>query len=545
MKAKLLDCTIRDGGYVNNWDFPIDFVKKAYNAALNSGVDVFEVGFLSDDMQLPLWRRSPPEEVQSVRTSDKMLISAMLENDTVGMKLELPTKTGIDILRVALNKDKVKGSLPHLKKYRDQGYQIFIQLMGITSYSDIEILNIISEVEAAESVDYINIGDSYGSLLPTETHRIISLMKRNSRLRVGLHPHNNMQMGMANIIAAIDAGADIVDGSMSGMGRGGGNVPMELMLAYFGKLYPNRFNVLPALEFINVNMIKLMQQYEWGYSLAGVLSGVYECHPYYTSRLVEKRQYTIGQILKTVKIVNNREVIGFSDQLLTSIIENGFEENSEELAKTVTKFVQENSRNVLYLDRHKGRNFVVLGGGRTLKNYHKDIIQYIADNDAIVLGANNLDGLFIPNYHAFNNQRRLEQYGENVSTQSRILIGPGIDEPERFAEAEKIIAFNSSVTALKIEDGVVTSNCASISVLLGAVAVAMGASSIAFAGLDGYIGDANSMFYDEERSKHQHDILDMHNQNEKYLRQLITCAKTTNCKEITFITPTTYKTSDM
>lgn len=537
----VLDCTVRDGGYVNNWGFPHNMVQDMYRASSNAGVDVFEVGFLNDGENLPLWRCCPSEAVKAVRGgTGGAKISAMLEVDTVGMTLGSPLETGVDILRVALNRDKIVESLPKMAAYRTQGYQVFVQMMGITSYRDIDILKTIEVIEKSGYVDFVNVGDSYGSLMPSRTKQLITLMKSNTGLKVGIHLHNNMQLGIANVLAAYEAGADIIDGTMYGMGRGGGNVPLELILAYFGKMFPERFDVLPVLEYIDQHLLSLADSNNWGYSLPSLLSGVYECHPYYTSRLVDTREYTIAQVLKTVQIVSESDVIGFSDQLLTSIVESGFASKSDELEHRLQDYVDGYKGKAVYINRHKGRPFLILGNGPSLKQNQADIQAFIKKHDPVVLGANHLGGLFVPDYHAFNNQRRYDQYAETASSESTLLLGPAIDKDTVQSNYEKIICFNSSLTDLDIQDGVITSNCRSIAILLGAVALVMGATQLYFAGLDGYLGEGDTMFYKEEESNSLQNILKKHNDNQKYLNQLFECCKISGCGGVQPITPTTY-----
>lgn len=534
----LLDCTVRDGGYVNNWDFPLETVQNMYVASAQAGTDIFEIGFWDMDETKSLWKRCPPDAVKAVRKDGSLKISVMLEDSTAGMPVGTPEETGVDIIRVALNKDKVAHTLPKLTRYKEQGYEVYIQLMGITSYTDLEILQMITLVESSGNADFVNIGDSYGSLAPKNTAHIISLMKRNTKLKVGLHPHNNMQLGMANIIAAIDAGADVVDGSMYGMGRGGGNVPLELILSYYGRIYTNRFDVTPVLNFIDMNMLRLRDQYEWGYSLPALLSGAYECHPYYTSKLVAKREYTIEEILKTVKLVSESNVIGFSAKLLQQIVENGFVMPPEYVEDSIRLFVEANKNKASYQQRHTGRNFVILANGLTLATHQELINQEIVNRNAVVIGSNNLDGMFVPNYHSFSSQRRFEKYINTVSEKSIILLGPNIQTKGLVNSYENIICYNSSETDLVIQDGVITSNCRSIALLNAAVALVMGAKRIAFAGFDGY-KDGSLLFYAEEESKDIKDVLQKHLENQRYLDMLIQCANNLNC-EVEFITPTTY-----
>ncbi|BAE85095.1 aldolase catalytic domain-containing protein [Desulfitobacterium hafniense] len=538
----MLDCTVRDGGYINNWAFPIEIVASMYKASSTAGVEIFEIGFLSEDTSLPLWRQSPAWAVKQVTQEYQgAQISAILEANTVGMKLGIPEETGIDVLRIALNKDKVVECIPKMADYKAQGYTVFVQLMGITGYTDIEILNICKLLDECGYIDYINIGDSYGSLLPERTTEIISMMKRNTRLKVGLHAHNNMQLGMANVLAAVAAGANIVDGSLYGMGRGGGNVPLELLLSYYGKKFPDCYDVLPVLDFIDRYMIRIRQEFEWGYTLNNLLSGVYECHPYYTSKLIDKREYTIEQVLKTVKIVSSSEVIGFSDEFLNKIIESGLLQRNDEKEYSLEEYVTLYAGHVPYTNRYKGRDFLILGNGPTLIECKETIDSFIQKHNPVVLGANNLSNLYIPDYHAFNNQRRFEQYGNSVHSSSKLLLGPSINAKNIKYEYEPIICYNSPLTPLKIIEDIISSNCRSISVLLGAIALVMGARNIYFAGMDGYLNQERLHFYDEDESQSASDLKERHDSNQAYLGQLGICARSYGSVKICFITPTTYE----
>ncbi|QIB68170.1 hypothetical protein Ami103574_02075 [Aminipila butyrica] len=546
---RILDCTIRDGGYINNWNFSIKDVKNMCKALDLAGVDIFEIGFLNNKDGLPIWRNCDKQSVKSIReVRHNIKISAMLEVGTVGMQLALPNETGIDILRIALNKDKVSCCFDQIKRYKDLGYEVFIQLMGITSYTYEDLIDVIKKLDDL-SVDCINIGDSYGALIPEKTHEIISLMKRTVKAKVGLHAHNNMQLGMANALAAIEAGANIIDGSLYGMGRGGGNIPTELLVSYFQKIYNERFNVLPLLEFIDRTMLTWYQQPNWGYSLPSLISGVYECHPYYTSKLIEKREFTIDQILKTAKIVSERNVTGFSENLLEGIIEKILIQKTESGHMTLAQFISENTGKVKYLNRHDGKDFLILGNGPSIKEYYNEIEIFIKQKNPIILGANNLGKNFIPHYHAFNNQRRFEAYRDNVDKRSILLLGPSIQLDQITWDYERIFCYNSFLNDVDIIEGIVTSNCRSISALLIAVAISMGANKIYLAGMDGYseelIKNGHTMFYEEDESTKLEDTQEKHKSNGRFLNQLDNLLYNKNGNRLSFITPTTYKIPSM
>ena len=552
MQIELLDCTVRDGGYINEWNFDLNTVRDMYISASKAGIHFFEIGFINkDDENILLWRRTPAWAVNKVKHGiNGAKIAAMIENDTLNMEIGWPEETGIDLIRVALHKDKVINNLDKLKKYKDKGYLLAMQLMGITSYRDSELLEIAQALEYSKCVDYIYVADSYGSIMPDRLKEIVKLLKRNTCLKVGFHSHNNLQLGLANSLAAIEAGADIIDGSLYGMGRGAGDMPIELLVAYLEKIVSDKYNVLPLLECIDRNLVKLMKEYGWGYSLEYLVSGIYECHPYYTSHLVKYREYTIENILQAVKVISKVNPIGFSKELLMKLVESGFLDNkADALGDTnlVNDYLKKfDAVNISYRDRHQGRLFLVLANGPSLKSYQDKIKWFIKKHNPVVMGANYLQKLFVPDYHAFNNQRRFVQYAADVHECSRLLLGPGIKKATvtnyTNRDYEDIVCFNSSVTPFDIVNGVITSNCRTISTLLAAVAIVMGAEKIFIAGMDGYKNaDANFFFYTEEDSEDREVLLEKHQSNLHYLNSINDFMEKSGKEGLHIITPTSYE----
>ena len=537
---RLLDCTLRDGGYINNWSFDQTLALELARACQASGTDILEAGYLSRDPDAPLCRRCPQEFLDALREAAPGLeLAAMLEADTAGEDYGDAAATGLSVLRVALHRNRVLDVLPRLSRYHPQGYQVFIQLMGITAYSEPELDRVLDAITESGAADCVSLADSYGSLLPDRTGELIAKAKVRTGLPVGLHAHNNMQLGMANVLSALDAGADVVDGSVYGMGRGGGNVPLELLVTYFEKQWPDRFHALPLLEFIDRRMLRLAREYSWGYSLSSLISGVYECHPYYTSRLIEKREYTIAQVLKAAQMVEGMDVVGFDSSLLSAIVESGFSPERLDGERRAQAYLNR-AEPPAYRNAHPGRPFLVLGGGPSLLNQREAIDGFIREHDPIILGANRLAGLWTPHYHAFNNQRRFDQYAALVHPDSQLLIGPGVDPGSLNRPWQALRCLNASNTPLYVQKGCISANCRSISVLLGAVALVMGAESIAFAGLDGYRLAGEKLYYQEEESAFPEDLEEKHRANQAYLRQLCALARQRGVP-VRFLTKTTYE----
>ena len=154
---RLLDCTLRDGGYINNWAFDETLAEELARAAQDSGVDILEAGYLSHDPAAPLCRRCDQAFLDRLRQAAPGLeLAAMLEADTAGEDFGEAAQTGLSILLVALHRDKVVKTLPKLERYHRQGYRVFIQLMGITAYSDEELDRVLDAVAQSGAADCVS-----------------------------------------------------------------------------------------------------------------------------------------------------------------------------------------------------------------------------------------------------------------------------------------------------------------------------------------------------------------------------------------------------
>jgi Isopropylmalate/homocitrate/citramalate synthases len=204
---KILDCTIRDGGYLTNWDFKKEMVRDVYEAVSKAGIDIFEIGYLSADKpDVNLWKKCLPADVSYVRKGLKGAeVCAMLDyKDLLEAKILPPEQSNIDMLRIALNKNKVMEGSKYLERLKELGYTIAVQLMGITSYSEEELQEIVEKIKEKNCVKYIYIADSYGSLVPDELEKIIRIMRSKIDCKIGFHPHNNLQLALGNTLKAIE-----------------------------------------------------------------------------------------------------------------------------------------------------------------------------------------------------------------------------------------------------------------------------------------------------------------------------------------------------
>ena len=353
-------------------------------------------------------------------------------------------------------------------------------------------------------------------------------------------------MAFANTLEAIKCGVDIIDSSVFGMGRGAGNLPTEAIISYLQLKGNNKYNVVPILHCIDKYFIRLKRKYNWGYQLSYLLSGVFNCHPYYAKTLVDLREYTIDDIWKALEAVQELKPIGFSKKIVDNLINKGVIGNKK-LNKQSDFDGEYKYISPEYINRHKNKDFLVLGNGPNLKKYKDDIEIFINKYNPIILGANFLNNLFIPDYHAFHNKRRLD-YIKTVNNKSKLLIGQNIPNEmiKKYTKRKyEILSHKNLRDDFDIIDGVIQSNCGTVSILLLGVAIVMGSKRIFAAGLDGYINAKSHQeiyFYSEKDSPIDLNIfIKNHKICEFFLNQINKYLIKRNKEGIHILTSTTYK----
>jgi len=563
-QIKILDCTIRDGGYINNWEFPIELVREVYRALSRSGVDYVELGYINNasSSKNPFgpWHNINEEMLTScIKGIQGAKIAVMADFGKVDYQ-QLPDKQGsvIDLIRVAVHKNNVLKAKELAEEIKKKGYEVSLNLMGFSGYSIEEKEDLVKNLRTS-SIDYIYVADSYGSLVPSQVKEIISQLSGLGAKSIGFHPHNNLQMAFANTLEGIESGVTMVDGTIYGMGRGAGNLPIETLLAYLEFMYPDKYNVLPVLNIIDRFFSDLRQKYGWGYTLPNMLSGIARCHPDYAKNLARMHEFTTEDIWQILNIIRELNPVGYSEEVLEKVVRDGMLHSkniqfkvppSREAVQAGTGEDQADLKPA-YIDRHKGKDFLILANGPTLSVYRDQIKEFSAKYNPVVMGANFLNGLFIPEYHAFNNKRRFMSYIKSVDNKSKLLISRYIGEemirdhlgPQR--AYERLIYLDRLDAKFDIRDGIIQTNCRTVSVFLIAVAMVMGAKRIYVAGMDGYQGKSQknkSHFYKEDDETSEIEAIRQKNSwNLHYLEQIEDYLVNQGKAGINILTPTVYK----
>lgn len=285
---KVVDCTIRDGGLVNNFEFTDDFVRDLYKTNIKAGIDYMEFGYkadkdIFDESKFGKWKFCTDDDIRSVvgDNDTDLKISVMADVGRCNFKRDIIDKSNspIDMIRVATYINTIPAAIEIVEYCKNKGYETTINIMAVSKSNDSDLddaLNIIGQ----SCVDEIYIVDSYGSLYPEQMRRLAEKYlecgeKYNKK--IGIHAHNNQQLAFANTIETLTMGVSYLDSTVSSMGRGAGNCPTELLLGF---LKNPKYNIIPILKFIEHHILKLKEDgVIWGYDVPYLLTGRLNQHP--------------------------------------------------------------------------------------------------------------------------------------------------------------------------------------------------------------------------------------------------------------------------
>jgi 4-hydroxy 2-oxovalerate aldolase len=282
-RSKILDCTIRDGGLVNNWEFSVDFVRDLYRGLSSAGVEYMEVGYknsakLLNATESNYWRFLDDQFLKEIFPEKKLTkLSALCDIGRVDENDILPRDQSVlDMIRIACYIRDVDKGLDLVQKFHDMGYETSLNIMALSHVHEDELIEAFQEI-AKSPVDVVYVVDSYGSLDPKNTEHLVKKFKSHlPNKQLGIHAHNNMQLAFANTLVGVQNGVTFLDSSVYGMGRAAGNCPTELLV---GHLKNPRYELKPVLGIIEKYMVDMRNTWEWGYIIPYMVSGILNEHP--------------------------------------------------------------------------------------------------------------------------------------------------------------------------------------------------------------------------------------------------------------------------
>jgi 4-hydroxy 2-oxovalerate aldolase len=286
-EIKVLDCTVRDGGLMNDHQFEDGFVKAIYDTCVAAGVDYFEIGYKgSKKVFVPTdfgkWKFCDEDEIRRIvdGNGSGMKICVMADVDRTDYHEDLLPKSQsvIDCVRVAAYIHQIPAALEMVRDAADKGYETTLNIMAISTVQEQDLRDAIDLV-AKSPVGTLYLVDSFGSFFPLKV-RDLTLMYLNALKetgkQVGIHTHNNQQLAYANTIEALITGANRLDATINGLGRGAGNCPLELLIGF---LKNPKFKLRPVLKCVQEQFLPLSKKMDWGYSIPYMVTGMLNQHP--------------------------------------------------------------------------------------------------------------------------------------------------------------------------------------------------------------------------------------------------------------------------
>jgi 4-hydroxy 2-oxovalerate aldolase len=281
----VVDCTIRDGGLMNNSKFPFETVRAVYKAVCEAGVDIVELGYrnskemFSTDEYGP-WRFCDDEDlkkiVDGVESKTKLSVMMDAHKSTVD---DIKPREGspVDIIRVATYVKDIDKAIKTANAATDNGYEATINVMAISHAVDWELDEALQQIQEETKTIAVYIVDSFGALYSEDIDFYYDKYKKYIKDReIGVHCHNHQQLAFANTIQGIIRGANYVDGTLYGIGRAAGNCPLELLMSF---LKNPKFDIRPIIDVIGKHIMPLQQEITWGYNIPYMVAGILNLHP--------------------------------------------------------------------------------------------------------------------------------------------------------------------------------------------------------------------------------------------------------------------------
>jgi len=403
---KILDCTIRDGGYYTNWDFDQDIVKTYLESFNQLPVEYLEVGYRSQAMgeYLGEYFYCPVETLQFLKSvSQKKLVIILNEKDVRAADAEFllsPIIGLVTMVRMAIDPKNFKRALSLAAEVKRLGFEVAFNVMYMSTWADEkEFLELIPKVD--EVADYFYMVDSFGGVYPQDVKDIIALVRSKTKVELGFHGHNNLEMALANTLTAIDEGIDIVDATVTGMGRGAGNLKTELLLTVLNAKGLLDFPYNELSKTVD-DFTKLQKHYEWGTNLPYMVSGANSLPQKQVMEWVSKRYYSFNSIIRAL----NNQSQGKVDN---------------------TKLPE--------LDFGKEKTYagaLIVGGGPSATSHTQAIDRFLVNNpNIIVIHASSKNALSfenVPNDQYFclvgNEGHRLEEVFQGSNIKGKCILPP-------------------------------------------------------------------------------------------------------------------------
>ena len=530
MSHTLLDCTFRDGGYYNAWDFPRDVIHNYLTAMKAAEVDVVELGFrfLNNSGFKGACAYTTDDFLRSLDIPEGLTVAVMVNGSDLLTDLGLEpaleklfpvpaAETPVELVRFACHFHEFERVLPAVSWLTEQGYRVGFNLMQIADRSREEVLQLARKAREWP-VEVLYFADSMGSMTPEDAARIVSWLREEWDRPLGIHTHENMGLALQNTLKAHEAGATWMDATVTGMGRGPGNARTEELVIETTARRGSSPNIVPLMGLIRSFFQPLKNKHGWGSNPYYFLSGKYGIHPTYIQSMLMDSRYSEEDILAVIEHLRQEGGKSFSANTLDGArnFYKGLPQGNWQPKTTL-----------------EGRDVLILGAGPGAAQHRGALETYVRRARPTVIALNTQSGIAeeLIDLRAACHPVRLMADSEAHLTQSQPLITPAgmlPDDMRTPLEGKELLDFGISLTPGKFE--FFSSHCASPSLLVLAYALAAAgagrARRVLLAGFDGYgQGDARNQEVEEvlrllEQTPDSPEVISITPSRYKHLKQI-------------------------
>ncbi len=325
-----LDCTFRDGGYYNGWNFDINLIQDYLFAMSSSNIDYVELGFRSFDTKVYRGACAYTTDtfLEQLEIPDNINIGVMMNASEVVKHSKGPLeavkemftpveKSKVSLIRFACHAHEIIPLLDSCKYLKSLGYVVGLNLMQISTIEDEKVLDLISKIKS-EHIDVFYFADSLGNMKPRDVSHIVALIRQSWVGQIGIHTHDNLGYALINTLTALEDGALWLDSTVTGMGRGPGNAKTEYLSIELAHIRDRQINMGPLASLVNKYFQPMKERYGWGTNPYYFLAGKYSIHPTYIQTMLSDPTYREEDLLSVIESLKNKDGNKYDKETLMS-----------------------------------------------------------------------------------------------------------------------------------------------------------------------------------------------------------------------------------
>lgn len=432
-QIKLLDCTLRDGGYLNDWKFGNSNIVNVFERLVSAGIDIIEIGFIDDrrsfDIDITIFPDTESiDKIYGKLDRGDSIIVGMIDYGTCRIEnIKSCKECYLDGIRVIFKKERMHNAIAYCKQIKALGYKTFAQAVSITSYNDEELSELIELVNDLEPYAF-SLVDTYGLLHKGQLMHYFSFACDHLKKTIGIgyHAHNNFQLAYANCIELIESPPKdrlmIVDGSLYGMGKSAGNTPIELLATYMKDHNNMQYHISQLLEAIEVTMLDIRKQVSWGYSFKFFLSASHDCHPNYVNYLMDLGKLSVRSINEILDLIIPKKKLLYDAEYIKDLYLEYQKDNCND-EEAINSLCQ----------KFKYQHILILGPGKHIYDERDQVDQYIKLRNPIVISINFIPDGYSVDYVFMSNAKRYVQLSSMLNEQreqSRLIATSNVTKTD-------------------------------------------------------------------------------------------------------------------